>query len=171
MIKNFFITGKPASGKTTLIKEVCFSRVDQIGGFYTEELENGKERLGFVLKTFDGQEGVLARKGMKSSCKLNKYGIDLSVVDEIGVKALYKAINEKDIIVIDEIGSMEMFSNSFRNAVLECLNSQKKVLATVRYKAQPFTDEIKKMADTSMVYLSRDNFIEVKKNVKVWLEK
>ena len=169
--KNLFITGKPGSGKTTLIREACLPFSNRIGGFYTEELRENNARMGFVLKTFDGRQGLLARKGMKSPCKLNKYGIDLSVLEGIGIAALRKALEEKRIIVIDEIGSMEILSDPFRQVLLECLNSRQKVLATIRYNAQPFTDEVRKMAATSMVTLTRSNFPEVKQQVRDWLDK
>lgn len=169
--KNLFITGKPGSGKTTLIREVCLSCMDKAGGFYTEELRENGKRLGFILKTFDGQQGVLAKKGMKSKHRLNKYGIDINVLENIGISSLKEALNGKEIIIIDEIGSMEVVSSVFRKTLLECLNSSKKVLATIRYQAQPFTDEVKKMDNISIVYLSRDNFLEVKKQVRQWLLK
>jgi nucleoside-triphosphatase len=171
MHKNLILAGKPASGKTTLIKEVCRRRLERLGGFYTEEIKEGNERQGFLLKTFDGKEGVLARKGMKSSCKLNKYGIDLGVLEGIGIAALGRALEEKDIIVIDEIGSMEIVSDHFRRQLLECLNSPKRILATIRFNAQPFTDEIKKMADTELVNLSRQNTFMVKKQVEEWMDR
>ncbi len=167
--KNLFITGKPASGKTTLIKEVCLSARDRIDGFYTEEIIENGARLGFKLKTFDGKEGVLAKKGMKSAFKLNKYGIDIGVLEGLAAESLLRALKDKEIIVIDEIGSMEIVSELFRKTLIVCLNSNKKILATVRYNAQPFTDEIKKLADTSILVLSRENFIDVKKEVKRWI--
>ncbi len=169
MTKNLFITGKPASGKTTLIKEACLSVMDKLGGFYTEEIKEGNTRLGFMLKTFDGRQGILAKKGMKSPHKLNKYGIDIDVLEKIGADALIKAARDKELIVIDEIGSMEIVSDNFRKALLECFGSSKKVLASVRYNAQPFTDEIKKMKDTSVIVLTRENYPGVKKQVKDWL--
>ena len=169
MTKNLFITGKPAAGKTTLIKEVCLRIMDKTGGFYTDEITENNARLGFMLKTFDGREGVLAKKGMKSPHKLNKYGIDINVLENIGADALLKAVKDKELIVIDEIGTMELVSDIFRAALGECFGSGKRVLATVRYNAQPFTDEIKKMRDTSVLALTRDNYAQVKKQVKEWL--
>jgi nucleoside-triphosphatase len=169
--KNLFVTGKPACGKTTLIREVCFKNIDKIGGFYTQEIYEANERQGFLLKTFDGNEGVLAKKGMKSSHKLNKYGIDLSVLENIGIKAVYNAMEDKKIIVIDEIGSMEIISEVFRKALMDSLGSSLKVLASIRYQSQPFTNEIKQMSDSSIVYLSRDNYPEVKNTVEEWLNR
>ena len=112
---------------------------------------------------------MLAKKGMKSLLKLNKYGVDPEVLEGLGAEALRKALKSKELIVIDEIGSMEIMSGVFREALMECLNSDKKVLATVRYNAQPFTDEIKKMGNTSLFTLSRENYLEVKKKVKGWI--
>jgi len=169
MTKNLIITGKPGCGKTTLIKEVCLSVRDRAGGFYTEEIIEDGSRLGFVLKTFDGRQGVLAKKGMTSIHKLNKYGIDLRVLEDIGADSLAKALKEKEPIVIDEIGSMEMVSDIFRKVLMMCLVSGKRVLATVRFNAQPFTDEIKKMKDTSVIVLTRENYMEVKKEVRDWI--
>ena len=168
--KNIFITGKPASGKTTLVREVCLRCPGGVGGFYTEELKEGAQRAGFILKTFDGQSRVLARKGMKSPHKLNKYGIDIETIENTAVNALRKALAEKKLIVIDEIGSLETISEMFRETVFECLNSSLKVLATIRFNAQPFTDEVKQLEYTKLIYLSRYNFIEVKKDLLCWME-
>jgi nucleoside-triphosphatase len=167
--KNLFITGKPACGKTTLIKEAVLPYMPKIGGFYTEEIKDNNERQGFLLKSFDGASGVLAKKGMKSPHKLNKYGIDAGVLENIGIRSIKNAIAQRKIIVIDEIGSMEVISENFRKVIMEALGSSLNVLATIRYHSQPFTDEVKKMENTSMLYLSRENHIDVKNQVKAWI--
>ncbi|MGA2090857.1 MAG: nucleoside-triphosphatase [Endomicrobiales bacterium] len=169
MNKNVVLTGKPGCGKTTLIREVCHCFPDKIGGFFTDEVRIGSQRDSFVLKTFDGQQGVFAKKGMASPVKLNKYGIDLNVLESLGISALRRAIRDEKIIVIDEIGSMEMFSKPFRSVVADCLNSPCKVLASIRYNSQPFTSEIKAMTDTTLLYLSRSNAAEIKKAIEQWL--
>ena len=53
--KNIFITGKPGCGKTSLIKEICIKNLDRSGGFYTEEITEDNERMGFLLKTLNGK--------------------------------------------------------------------------------------------------------------------
>ncbi|MDI6641124.1 MAG: nucleoside-triphosphatase [Elusimicrobiota bacterium] len=197
--KNVFITSNPAVGKTRLIKEVCMPYVEYLGGFYTEEIreepcersEGGQKlspqqlsnmaaqrpnkwqskRVGFKLKTFSGEEGILAYKGMKSQYRLNKYGIDLKVIEELGVKSMLAALQNKKVIVIDEIGTMECYSDLFRKTVVECLNSTKNVLATIRYKAQPFTDEVKRMANTELILLTTENYLELKQLLRSWLHR
>ncbi|MBI3292765.1 MAG: AAA family ATPase [Elusimicrobia bacterium] len=168
--KNLFIAGTPGVGKTTLIKEVTLPYRDRIGGFFTEEIREGRNRLGFVLKTFDGREGLLAEKGRKTPHKVGKYGVEVSTLDAVGTPALELAIQEKDLIVIDEIGVMEMFSERFHAVLMQCLTSPKRVLATIRAGAKPFTEEIQRLANTATWRLTRANYPEIKQNVRQWLD-
>jgi nucleoside-triphosphatase len=170
LVKNLFISGTPGVGKTTLLREVTLARRDRIGGFYTEHILSGRIRKGFMMRTFDGQERMLAAKGLKSPHKLGKYGVDLNALENVGVPALKLALMTKDLIVIDEIGSMEMMSERFRDALLECLTSTKPVLATIRAASQPFSDQVKKFADTQTVLLTKSNYATVKQQVKRWIE-
>lgn len=170
-VKNLIITGKVGCGKTTLIKEATLPWRNQVAGFYTEEIREGSERSGFRLKTFSGSEGILAAKGLKSPAKLNKYGVDLGVLEKLGVAALEKGLSEGGkLIVIDEIGAMEILSPAFREVLVKCLQSARPVLATVRFNSQPFTDEIKKMAETRLALLTRENYPQIKEDVRRWTE-
>lgn len=169
-VKNLIITGSPGVGKTTLIKECAGSFREFIGGFYTEEIRQGRERRGFLLKTFDGASGILAKKGLKSPHKLNKYGIDLKALEDLGVGALRQALNDKKIIVADEIGTMEMMSPLFCEIIGRALNGPKPLLATIRLKAEPFTAQIKKMSDTRLIVLKKETYLDIKEEVRAWLE-
>ena len=99
--KNLFIAGTPGVGKTSLLREVTLSKRERIGGFYTDHMLAGRMRKGFVMRTFDGQERVLASKGMKSSHQLGKYGVDINALENVGIPALKLALMAKDMIVID----------------------------------------------------------------------
>ncbi|MFA5859103.1 MAG: nucleoside-triphosphatase [Elusimicrobiota bacterium] len=172
LTKNLFITGTPGVGKTMLLREVCLPYMPRLGGFYTETVMDGNTREGFILKTLCGKyNGILAKKGMKAKHKLNKYGIDLTVLDNIGVIAVDNAVATRDLVVIDEIGTIEILSPRFCECVARALASKKKVLATIRMNAQPFSDEIKRMYDSEVVEVTRQNYLEVKKYVKEWLGK
>jgi nucleoside-triphosphatase len=123
-----------------------------------------------MMRTFDGQERVLASKGMKSNHQLGKYGVDINALENVGIPALKLAMMAKDVIVVDEIGSMEMMSERFRQTLLECLTSTKPVLATIRASSQPFSDQVKKFADTQTVTLTKANYNQVKQQVRKWLD-
>jgi len=87
----------------------------------------------------------------------------------VGVAALRGAIQEQPVVVIDEIGKMELFSEAFRQAVLEALESGKKVLGTIMLKPHPWADEIKRRQDVSLVWLTRDNRNQVLIQTRLWL--
>lgn len=170
VIKNLFIAGTRGVGKTMLLREVTLAKKARIGGFYTEHIMSGRIRKGFMMRTFDGQERMLAAKGLKSPHQLGKYGVDLNALENVGVPALKLALESKDLIVIDEIGSMEMMSERFRMTLLECLTSTKPILATIRASSQPFSDQVKKFADTQTILLTKSNYASVKQQVRKWIE-
>ena len=60
MTKKILLTGRPGCGKTTLVKRVVAKLVFPAGGFYTEEIRQRGERVGFKIVTLDGEEVVLA---------------------------------------------------------------------------------------------------------------
>jgi nucleoside-triphosphatase len=165
MIKNIFVTGLPGCGKTTLIKEILKELKIPAKGFFTEEIRREGERIGFKIVTLSGKEGILAEKGFKSSYKVSKYGVILRDLEEIGVKEIEEGLKEDKIIIIDEIGKAEMFSEKFKEAVLAALNSQKKVLGTIKLTYDPFTDKIKKRNDTKVFYLTRENREKLKEEI------
>jgi nucleoside-triphosphatase len=168
--KNLFIAGTPGVGKTTLLREVTLPKRQRIGGFYTEHILAGRIRRGFMMRTFDGQERMLAAKGMKSPHQLGKYGVDINALENVGIPALKLGLMTKDLVVIDEIGSMEMMSERFRQTLLECLTSTKPVLATIRAASQPFSDQVKKFSDTQTIILTKANYNQVKQQVRKWLD-
>ena len=108
------ITGLPGSGKTTLV-QIILEELDRElnlrgGGFYTKEIRNKDSRIGFSLVVIDGAEKLLAHVGIRSIYKVGRYGVDIEVLNIFGAAAIKEAIDQKDIVVIDEIGKMELYS-------------------------------------------------------------
>ncbi|MFH1283533.1 MAG: nucleoside-triphosphatase [bacterium] len=168
-LKSIFVTGKVGIGKTTLIRESTLPFLEYIGGFYTEEIKKDGKRYGFMLKTFSGQEVLFASIDIKQGPKVSKYRVDTGIFDEVGVKEVVNALKNKKIIVIDEIGSMEMFSKKFQEVFADCLMSSNNILATIREKSQPFSNEIKKFNASKVLTLTKDNFINTKEEIRKWL--
>jgi len=168
-VKNLFIEGTPGVGKTSLIKEVISPYGGRAGGFYTEDIRVNTVREGFRLCTLNGQKGILASKSIKSFHKLGKYHVDLDIMEKLAVPALQRALNESELIVIDEIGSMEVMCENFRKLLMEGLNAPQNLLATVRAGSHPFTDEIKQFPHTHTLVLSRRNYNANRHKVEAWL--
>jgi nucleoside-triphosphatase len=163
------ISGPPGSGKTSIIKQMISTPGIKASGFFTEEIRTGVIREGFRLVTIDGDEALLAHMGIRSPNRIGKYGVDLSVMDNLAVNTLIKAAATNDIIVIDEIGKMELLSRVFKSTVLAIIESGKRVLGTIMLKSDPWADMIKQKAQVKLFMLSRYNRTEVSKHVEEWL--
>jgi nucleoside-triphosphatase len=149
------LTGPPGCGKTTAIRQVLDQLRCEAHGFTTQEIREGGRRTGFKLTTLDGQEGLLAHTRIRGRPRVGKYGVDLTVMDELAVGAIQRGVSKRSLIVIDEIGPMELLSNGFRNAVLEALKADLPMIGTIMVRSSPFTDGIKARRDVRLIQISR----------------
>ena len=154
--KKILLTGRPGSGKTTLIKRIVDKLTVPAGGFYTEEIREGSERIGFRIVTVENEEAVIAHVRFKTEHRVGKYGLELSAL-EIGIEAVRKAARAGRLVVIDEIGPMEIKSSVFCDAVEEALDSGAPVLGTISARPFPFTNAVKKRRDVSLIEVRRTN--------------
>ena len=165
----YLLTGRPGTGKTSLIKQALAGMRGKAGGFYTEEIRSQGVRQGFRLVTLDGQSAILAHIDIHSQYRVSKYGVDIDSLDRVGVSALYKAAEECDLVVIDEIGKMELFSANFREAVLKIIDSGKKVLGTIMLNPNPWADAIKRKPQVNLIAVTRANYHQVVEELQRWL--
>jgi len=128
-----------------------------VGGFYTEEMREGGTRAGFKLVTLDGEEAVFADVDFKTRERVGKYGLNLATLEAVGVKAIREATRTQQLVVIDEIGPMEIRSAIFREALSEALDSSAPILATIVARSLPFADAIKKRRDVTVIEVRPDN--------------
>jgi nucleoside-triphosphatase len=156
-MKNILICGPPGVGKTTLIKKILEKLDLKAGGFYTEEIKENNRRVGFKIFSLDNQEGILAHISIKGAKRVGKYGVNIYDLENIGVKSLSQALREDDLIIIDEIGKMEIFSDKFKEKVLDCLHSEKFVLATIGIGGDKYISRIKERDDVIVFKINREN--------------
>jgi nucleoside-triphosphatase len=159
MKQKILLTGRPGCGKTTLIQRVVNDLARPAGGFYTEEIRERGQRVGFKLITLGGKEAIFADINFKTPERVGKYGLDLAKLETVGVAAVREAVDSRRLVVIDEIGPMEIRSAIFQDAVNEAFDSPEAsgILATITVRSLPFTDAIKKRPDVSLVELRPDN--------------
>jgi len=155
--KNILITGLPGIGKTTLIKKI-FEELKELhlAGFYTEEIREEGIRKGFELISFNGRKGLLSHIDIESPHRVGKYKVDIKSFEDFlsSISFLGPATR---FIIIDEIGKMECFSDRFRKLLKECLDSEKRVIATIARKGTGFIKEIKKRQDIKVFEMTRSN--------------
>jgi nucleoside-triphosphatase len=157
MSQRVLLTGRPGSGKTTLIKRVLDELPQRFGGFYTEEIRDQGTRLGFKVVALEGGEAVFAHVDFATPERVGKYGLDLCALEAVGVNAIREAVQAQRPIVIDEIGPMEIRSVAFREAVNDALDSELPVLATIFSRPLPFTEGIKSRPDAVLIEISVNN--------------
>ena len=151
------ITGKPGVGKTTLIRKIIQEiQPLSMSGFFTSEIRSKGYRSGFELRGLNGNRGVLAHVGLDSRHRVGKYGVDTP-----GFEMFLEKLNlfhpNVQLIVIDEIGKMELFSNRFRMLILEALDAKISLLATIALKGKGFIQEIKQSPNAHLVTVTHEN--------------
>ncbi len=130
-----FLTGKPGSGKSFVIEKIVEKLKQKgikVGGFITPEIREGGKRIGFCVKDiYSNEVGILASKDIKIGPKFGSYGINLEDFERVALKAIEFALNECDIIIIDEIGKMEFFSKNFKEKVAQLILLEKPLIAVL----------------------------------------
>jgi nucleoside-triphosphatase len=161
-------------GKTTVIRAVADSLGDSAGGFYTEEMRDEGRRTGFRLVALGAgpeQTGTLASVNTSSRYRVGRYGVHLRDLERVGVAALRKAVREPGVtvVIVDEIGKMELFSTAFRDAVESALASPKRVVASAMTGSQPWVDAIKARTGVTLVEVTTSNRDTMPARVLAWL--
>ena len=158
------ITGLPRSGKSAVMEKVLsmlkeererelsarnLSDTEIIGGICTEPiLENG-ERLGYKVRNLvTGDEGEIAHKSIDSRLRVLGYGLNTAELERVAIPAIQHAIDNCEVIVIDEIGKFAVESEAFVNTVRNALEIDKPTLLTLHKKSRhPLLQDIRRRDD------------------------
>ena len=162
MKKIFFVTGRPGVGKTTVllrIIEKLRSEGYTVGGMLSREVRKEGTRIGFeVLDLKTGRKGWLAHINQPAGPRIGKYRVNLQDLNSVGVKAILEALEKADVIAIDEVGPMELYSQAFVEAVKKALESNKPVIGTVHFRAKhKIIDYLKKRDDSEIFQVTLEN--------------
>lgn len=150
------LTGLPGSGKTTLCRKIVQNlKSKKIGGILSEEIREGGERKGFkIIDLKTGAEGILAHVAQKEGPRVGKYKVNLHDIEKFS-----KSLKEDcDLMIIDEIGPMELMSENFISAVKEVFESGREVIATIHHKTgHNLVQELKSRKDVLIFEINQGN--------------
>ena len=152
------ISGQPGTGKTKTVLRIAKMIEDKfkIGGFTTNPIREDGEITGFNLKDFTTGEEELSASvlwdvkpkipGMNPESR--PLGIRLDAVNRIATASVEKAIEESDLILVDEVGKLVSESKEFSAVLKEALKCGKPMLITMHKRSRnPLLQSIRKRDD------------------------
>ncbi|MCC6925711.1 nucleoside-triphosphatase [Novosphingobium sp.] len=163
--KFILLSGSPRSGKTTIINRLIDqlrSSNQHVYSVVSREIMREGERAGFEI-VINGDEGTtrpfaLRKEGaQKDISGILNYDFETAVWDEIADDVRRESKGGK-IIILDEIGEMQISSSRFKDAISELLkDSASTVIATISVASNPFLQSVKEHYRTNIVQLSEAN--------------
>ena len=130
MVIRIAVTGSPGVGKSTLVAKVSARTKWSVGGVLARDRRYKDRRTGFeLLDLSTGMVGILADEAGDGP-QLGKYRVHLDDLERIGAQAVENALR-CDLIVVDEVGPMELSSHRFVLAVEKAIASPKPMLVVL----------------------------------------
>ncbi len=154
------LTALPRTGKSTAIKKIInMLGFYNCGGFYTEEIRENNERVGFRINTLSGKTAILSHVNIETSYKISRYGVDLDTFEAVCLNELEEAITDEKIkyIIIDEIGPMQLFSDKYKELLIRLLNCNKPIIGTIFMNSYEWLDEFKKNENVNLIEITFEN--------------
>ncbi len=156
------VTGPPGIGKTTVLLEtvnLLRKRGFMVGGMLSHEVRENGNRVGFEIVDLGSEKrGWLAHVNQRTGPQVGKYRVNMKDLEDVGAEAIATAASKCEIVVIDELGPMELFSQKFRNAVKNALQSSLTNIAVVHWKAKDkLIDYAKGMESVEIFVVTSEN--------------
>ncbi|MFQ5761430.1 MAG: NTPase [Candidatus Bathyarchaeia archaeon] len=158
-----FLTGVPGVGKSTVIRRLVDeleNRGFSVGGMLTSEIRTPEGvRKGFeILDLQTRRRGILASVDSVGGPRVGKYRVNLMDLDGVGALAITTAVKTADIVVVDEIGPMELHSTVFKQALREALASRRVVVGTIHRSARdPVLEELRRNPKVTILEVTTEN--------------
>ncbi len=155
------LTGMPGVGKTTIVSRAVLDlrrRGLSVGGVCSKESKSGGRRVGFYMVDLmtDTREALAALTG--EGPRLGRYRVNLKGLAEFAARAITEAIAYSDVVVVDEVGPMELLSPEFRRAVDSLVESAKPGLLVVHETMkEPLMEKIRGREDAELVQVTLEN--------------
>lgn len=170
------ITGLPRSGKSAVLEKVVSMITEErkeekrsrnedpnlrpvVGGMKTRTIMEDGQRVGFeCVDIVTGDSAVMAHRDIDSRTRILGYGINPEALDEIGVAAIQRTMDECELLVVDEIGKFSVESEEFVEIVREALKADMPTILTLHKKSRhPLLQDIRRRDDARILEVTPVN--------------
>lgn len=156
------ITGLPGSGRTDLLLSIVGmleAENIKVGGVITLPIEEEGKVTGFKMQDYmTKDEAVIAGVRIQSRARQDEFGIDLDTLGVFSVNAIKRGVFNADLVIIDEIGKIQLRSEYFNKAVLNALKSNKPLIMTIYRKSRSsLLQDIRRRDDIRMLEVTPVN--------------
>jgi len=76
--------------------------------------------------------------------EFGRYWVNVDAVEQVAVPAIASAMQKSQIVIVDEVGPMELLSTSFCEAVWRLLDADCPVIGTIVERPHPVADLMKR---------------------------
>lgn len=130
------LTGKPGVGKSTAIEAFLSLNPLPVSWVLTRAIvdpETGM-RQGFEAVDSEGRQRVISHKtDLKSDTMIGQNRVDIEAVDSMFADAFNRTTGADDLLVIDEIGPIQLLSRTFRATLADAFRGNRTIVATIHY--------------------------------------
>ena len=162
------ISGQPGTGKSETVLKIAEMVSDHytIGGFTTHVRDEDGDMVELTLRDYSTGEEALAAsvrwdvepRVPGRTPEATPLGIRLDTVNRIAAGSVLRAIEENDLILIDEVGKLVSESKEFAEALDDALECGKPMLITMHKRSRnPLLQSIRKRDDLRTLEVTRIN--------------
>jgi nucleoside-triphosphatase THEP1 len=152
------LTGPIRIGKSTLTEKFIQKYPKAMKGFVVHRMKDEQGiNWGYKMRTLAGQETIIAHRTLIQSPIVvgNGHNVDVERFEQAALSELTNT--KEELIVIDEIGRMEAYSDTFMTLLTTIFASDQDLLATIVNDPEPWSLPFKTHPKVIVVEVTQEN--------------
>jgi nucleoside-triphosphatase len=166
--RSILVSGVPGVGKSSCLERVADACKDMVvDGVISAEIRRDGKRCGFGMRLISsGSCGILASPDIDSTIRFGtlnpdsgepRLGVTHDFLKNTVCSHLRGIIGEADLIVVDEIGSMQATCDEFIDVVNELIAAGTPLLASISLADDPWIQALRSRGDIPVLELTKSN--------------